>query len=157
MNNSFYTIIIGVAILVIWRRYRSMHRPIKGSGARLIYPMFFMLPGLFLMFNPKVHAEGWEWLVAALLGIILSIPLIWLTDYEMREDRHIYVKKNMGFIFAFVAILAIRFFLRDYMNMLDPETKSALFMMVAFCYIIPWRVASYWKFRTVYQQRSLTQ
>ncbi len=114
-------------------------------------PLLFMLPGLSLMFNSNVHAPAYEWIVAAVLGIVLSIPLIWTTNYEIRDDNQIYAKKNMGFIVAFLAVIVIRFALRNYLSMVDPETLAALFMLVAFSYILPWRIVSFIKFRKLVQ------
>lgn len=114
-----------------------------------------MLPGVFLLFNPSVHAPLYEWFIAVALGLVLSIPLIWTTNYEVRADNQIYAKKNMGFIFAFVAVVAIRFTLRNYLSMIEPQTLGALFMLVAFSYILPWRIVSYMKFRKVALLRSI--
>ncbi|MFC5699737.1 CcdC family protein [Cohnella faecalis] len=147
MGNSFYVTFILIAALVLWRRTRSFYRPIKGDGRRILLPVLFMLPGIALVLNKDVHAPAYEWLVACAIGVALSIPLIWTTEYEVREDKQIYAKKNVGFIVAFVAVLAIRFALRSYLQMIDPQTLSALFMVVAFSYVLPWRIVSFVKFR----------
>lgn len=156
MNSSYYTIILLVAALVLWRRTRSFYKPIRGDGRRLLMPMLFMLPGLSLIMNPEVHAPGYEWVVAACLGLVLSIPLIWTTSYEIREDNQIYAKKNLGFIAAFLAVVAIRFVLRNYLSIIEPQTLAALFMLVAFSYILPWRIVSYIKFRKLFQIQKTT-
>jgi len=41
--SSFYSIVIIVAALVLWRRTRAMYRPIKGNGIRLLIPILFLL------------------------------------------------------------------------------------------------------------------
>jgi membrane protein CcdC involved in cytochrome C biogenesis len=151
MNPSYYTILILVAALVIWRRTRGMFRPIKGNGVRLLVPLLFLLPSIGLILNPKVHVDAWEWLAAAGLGCLLSIPLIWTTNYERRADQQIYAVRNLGFFISFIAVLAIRFILRDYLSAIDKESLTALFLTVAIGYIVPWRIASYLKFRKLYQ------
>ncbi|WP_141505435.1 CcdC family protein [Paenibacillus luteus] len=153
MNESYYVIILLVVGLVLWRRTRSFYRPIRGNGRRILFPLLFMLPGVMLWFDPTVHAPMYEWLIAAVLGAVLSLPLIWTTNYEVRDDNQIYAKKNMGFIVAFIVVVAIRFTLRNYLSSIDPQTLGALFMLVAFSYIVPWRIVSYMKFRKVVQQR----
>ncbi|KIL36555.1 cobalamin biosynthesis protein CbiX [Cohnella kolymensis] len=152
MNNgaSFYFILIVVAALVIWRRTRSMYRPIKGNGRRILFPVVFFFPSISMYFNPAVHVHLMEGVVAVCLGFVLSIPLIWTTNYEVREDNQIYAKKNTAFIFAFMAVLAIRFFLRTHLDTIDPQTLTALFLLVAVSYVVPWRVISYLKFRKIY-------
>ena len=154
MDYSVYTIVIAVALLVIWRRTRGMFRPIKGNGSRLLVPLIFLLPCILMIVNPSAHALAWEWFVAGGFGCLLSLPLILTTNYERRADQQIYAVKNLSFIIAFLAILVIRFLLRDYLSTMDAETKTALFLTVAMGYIVPWRIVSYLKFRKVYQEKN---
>ena len=93
-GSSIYVIIAAIAALVLWRRMRSMYRPIRG------------------------------------IGIVFPIPLIWTTNYEVREDNLIYAQKNWGFIAAFIGILIIRFALRQELSDMDPQALMTLFMMV---------------------------
>lgn len=151
-GNSFYLIIVVIAALVLWRRTRSMYRPIRGSGIRLLIPLLFMLPGVSLIFNLDVYEPAWEYGVALGLGMVLSIPLIWTTNYEVREQNLIYAQKNWGFVVAFIGIVLIRFLLRQELTDMEPQGKMALFMMMAFGYIIPWRIVSFIKFRRVVNQ-----
>lgn len=153
-GSSFYSMVILIAILVIWRRSRSMFRPIRGNGLRLLVPILFILPALSLILNPKAHLEAWEGMAAIGLGLLLSLPLIWTTNYERREDQQIYAVKNIGFIVAFLCILILRFALRSYLSGLGQETVAALFMIVLIGYVLPWRIVSYFKFRKLYEQKS---
>ncbi|MFB7140625.1 CcdC protein domain-containing protein [Gottfriedia sp. NPDC056225] len=153
--SSFYMIVIVIAALVLWRRTRAMYRPIKGNGVRLLLPIFYILiPSIPIILNPAVHAAFWEWICALLFGFILSIPLIWTTNYELRSDQHIYATKNKSFIVFFVMIFIIRFVLRDYLKNLGAETVAALFITIAIAYIIPWRIVSFLKFRGIYNKKN---
>ncbi|MGG1637428.1 CcdC family protein [Paenibacillus sp. NRS-1760] len=156
-GNTFYMMIAFIAVLVIWRRTRSMYRPIRGNGIRLLIPLLFIIPGLSLIINPNVNEPAWAFGIAFGLGVIFSIPLIWTTNYEVRADNLIYSKKNWGFIAAFIGIVFVRFALRQELSDLDPQGKTALFMLVAFGYIIPWRVFSFIKFRRVANQLQLSK
>ncbi|MGO4695640.1 CcdC family protein [Paenibacillus sp. 2TAB26] len=156
-GNTFYMMIAFIAVLVLWRRTRSMYRPIRGNGIRLLIPLLFIIPGLSLIINPNVNEPAWAFGIAFGLGVIFSIPLIWTTNYEVRDDNLIYSKKNWGFIAAFIGIVFIRFALRQELSDLDPQGKTALFMLVAFGYIIPWRVFSFIKFRRVANQLQLSK
>ncbi|MBB6674545.1 CcdC family protein [Cohnella nanjingensis] len=151
-GNNFYVMIAAIAALVLWRRTRSMYRPIRGSGIRMLIPLLFILPGVTFLLNPTANEPAWAFAAAFGLGIVFSIPLIWTTNYEVREDKLIYAEKNWGFIVAFLGILIIRFALRQELSDIDPQGKMALFMMVAFGYLIPWRVVSFIKFRRVVNQ-----
>ncbi|MBP3963891.1 cytochrome c biogenesis protein CcdC [Paenibacillus lignilyticus] len=150
MNPQTITILIVVAGLVIWRRRNSMYRPIKGNGRRILIPLIFLLPAFSLLFNPEFQLPASEWAAAVVAGLLLSIPLILTTNYEVRGDGQIYAKKSIGFMISFVGLLLLRLFMRDYLSDLDPNELSAIFILVAVGYVIPWRVASYIKFRTVY-------
>jgi membrane protein CcdC involved in cytochrome C biogenesis len=150
-SSSFYTIVILITALVFWRRTRAMYRPIKGNGVRLILPILYLMPFCFLLIaNPKVHLAGWAWVCAFAFGFLLSIPLIWTTNYEIRSDHKIYAVKNNNFILLFLIIFIIRFLLRDYFKWLGPDTESALFVTVALGYILPWRIVSFLKFRKLH-------
>ncbi|GMK41933.1 cobalamin biosynthesis protein CbiX [Paenibacillus sp. CCS19] len=146
---ELYTIVLIIAALVLFRSTRSFYRPIRGNGVRLLLPLVYMLPATYVLMNPEAHATSKEWLAAAAIGLVLSLPLIWTTQYEVRSDNQIYAKRNMWFIVSFLAILAVRFVLRTSIQDIDSQTLSALFVTVAFCYVIPWRVVSYIKFRMV--------
>ena len=147
-SSSFYMIVILIAALVLWRRTRAMYRPIKGNGIRLLLPVLYLMPLCFLLIaNPKVHLAGWAWFCAFAFGFLLSIPLIWTTNYEIRSDHKIYAVKHNGFIFSFLIVFIIRFLLRDYFKWLGPDTEGALFVTVALGYIFPWRIVSFLKFR----------
>lgn len=153
-SSSFYLIVILIAALVLWRRTRAMYRPIKGNGVRLLLPILYLLiPCVPIILNPKVQALSWEWVMAFAFGLLLSVPLIWTTNYELRSDQHIYAVKNRSFIIAFLVILIIRFLFRDYLKWLGPETVGALFVTIALGYILPWRIVSFLKFRKLYSSQ----
>ncbi|WP_127532822.1 cytochrome c biogenesis protein CcdC [Paenibacillus kobensis] len=154
-SGEFITLVIVIAALVLFRTMRSVHRPIRGSGIRLLLPIIYMLPGAYLIMNPKAHAPSYEWLAAIGIGILLSIPLIWTTNYEVREDKQVYAQRNRGFIIAFLAVLAIRFLMRAYISDIDPDTLAALFITVAFSYALTWRIVSFLKFRKVARLRGV--
>jgi len=124
-----------------------MRRPIRGNGIRLLIPLLFLLPLIALAFNQNVHEPAWAYMAAFGLGIALSIPLIWTTHYEVREDNRIYARKNWGFVAAFLGIVIIRFALRQELSGMDPADSMALFVTVALGYIIPWRIVSFIRFR----------
>jgi len=150
MDYSVYGIVILVAVLIIWRRTRGMYRPIQGNGFRLLRPLFFLIPCLFLIMNPKAHAPVWEWFAAIGIGGLLSLPLILTTNYERRDDQQIYTVKSMGFFVSFICVLAVRFILRNYLSGIDQETMYSLFMTVLIGYVVPWRIVSYLKYRKLY-------
>ncbi|REE81526.1 membrane protein CcdC involved in cytochrome C biogenesis [Paenibacillus taihuensis] len=154
MNGApIYVMIAAIAVLVLWRRTRSMYRPVRGNGYRILVPLLFMIPAVTLFFNPDVNEPAWAFAGAFGLGVIFSIPLIWTTNYEVRADDQIYTQKNWGFIAAFVGIVIVRFALRQQFSDMNPQNLMALFVMVAMGYLVPWRIVSFIKFRRLFKDR----
>ncbi|HDR7600675.1 TPA: cytochrome c biogenesis protein CcdC [Bacillus mycoides] len=152
-TSSLITVFLCVALLIFWRRYRSMYKPIKGTGKRILWPLLFLTPGILLFFGP-VHPAILQVTIAASIGVIFAIPLIFLTNYERREDGNIYTKKNAAFLITFIGIVILRYSSRQYIVGLDPQIIGLLFYVVAVSYIIPWRIACYIKFRKVWRGNS---
>ncbi|MCQ6567054.1 cytochrome c biogenesis protein CcdC [Bacillus mycoides] len=152
-TSSLITVFLCVALLIFWRRYRSMYKPIKGTGKRILWPLLFLTPGILLFFGP-VHPAIVQVNIAASIGVIFAIPLIFLTNYERREDRNIYTKKSAAFLITFIGIVILRYGSRQYIVDLDQQTIGLLFYVVAVSYIIPWRIACYIKFRKVWRENN---
>ncbi|MHC0038354.1 cytochrome c biogenesis protein CcdC [Pseudoneobacillus sp. C159] len=159
MNGSNGSIIFGIMFLVfgliIWRRIKESHRPIKGSGIRILLPILSLVPVLYIFSQPPLQLTIWEIGVAASLGVLLAIPLVMTTNYEIRQDGQIYAQKNKSFFIALVAVLAIRIVARQYISEMDPASLSMLFITVAFSYITIWRTASFVKFKMVKQSHAI--
>ncbi|EJQ94274.1 hypothetical protein IGW_01994 [Bacillus cereus ISP3191] len=152
-TSSLITVFLCIALLVFWRRYRSMHRPIKGSGKCILWPLLFLTPGIIWFFGP-VHPAILQVSIAVLIGVLFAVPLIVLTNYEQREDGNIYTKKSAAFLITFIALIILRYGSRRYIVDLDQQTIGLLFYVVAVSYIIPWRIACYIKFRKVWRGNS---
>jgi membrane protein CcdC involved in cytochrome C biogenesis len=150
MDYSIIIIGLVVAGLIIWRRTRSMYRPIHGKGYRILVPLFFLIPGVSFLFSQPVEVAPWEWWAAVGVGVALSLPLIWTTNYERREDKQIYAVRNKGFFISFIAIVAFRLLLRDYLVTLDEQATTMLVLTMAIGYLIPWRIVSFLKFRKLH-------
>ncbi|MDM5267905.1 CcdC family protein [Bacillus wiedmannii] len=152
-TSSLITVFLCIALLIFWRRYRSMYKPIKGTGIRILWPLLFLTPGVLWFFGP-VHPAILQVTIAASIGVIFAIPLIFLTNYERREDGNIYTKKSVAFLITFIARVVLRYGSRQYIVDLDQQTIGLLFYIVAVSYIIPWRIACYVKFRKVWRENS---
>ncbi|HDR7677206.1 cytochrome c biogenesis protein CcdC [Bacillus wiedmannii] len=152
-TSSLITVFLCIALLIFWRRYRSMYKPIKGTGIRILWPLLFLTPGVLWFFGP-VHLAILQVTIAASIGVIFAIPLIFLTNYERREDGNIYTKKSVAFLITFIALVVLRYGSRQYIVDLDQQTIGLLFYVVAVSYIIPWRIACYVKFRKVWRENS---
>ncbi|HDR7483475.1 TPA: cytochrome c biogenesis protein CcdC [Bacillus toyonensis] len=152
-TSSLITVFVCIALLIFWRRYRSMYKPIKGTGKRILWPLLFLTPGIIWFFGP-VHPAILQVVLAACIGILFAVPLIILTNYERRDDGNIYTKKSTAFLITFIALVVLRYGSRQYIVDLDPQTIGLLFNVVAVSYIIPWRIACYIKFRKVWRENN---
>ncbi|MGV3287412.1 CcdC family protein [Bacillus wiedmannii] len=152
-TSSLITVFLCIALLIFWRRYRSMYKPIKGTGIRILWPLLFLTPGVLWFFGP-VHPAILQVTIAASIGVIFAIPLVFLTNYERREDGNIYTKKSVAFLITFIALVVLRYGSRQYIVDLDQQTIGLLFYVVVVSYIIPWRIACYIKFRKVWRENS---
>lgn len=152
-TSSLITMFLCIALLILWRRYRSMHKPIRGNGKRILLPLLFLSPGILMFFGPT-HPAMLYISFAILFGFLFAIPLIILTNYERREDGNIYTKKIVAFLITFIGIVILRYGSRQYIIDLDQQTIGLLFYVVAISYIVPWRIACYVKFRKVVRTAS---
>ncbi|MBE7150395.1 cytochrome c biogenesis protein CcdC [Bacillus mycoides] len=152
-TSSLITVFLCVTLLIFGRRYRSMYKPIKGKGKRILWPLLFLTPGIILFFGP-VHPAILQVTIAVFIGALFAAPLIFLTNYERREDGNIYTKKSAAFLITFIGIVILRYGSRQYIVDLDQQTIGLLFYVVAISYIIPWRIACYIKFRKVLRENN---
>jgi membrane protein CcdC involved in cytochrome C biogenesis len=150
MQYGMYTMILVIFGLVLWRRTRAMVRPIKGSGMRILLPLLYMSPALSVVIQPSVHMTSIEIVVSVIFGIVLSVPLIYTTGYEIREDGKIYAKKSIGFVIALICVFIIRRLVNNFLPHIDALTLNALSIISLFVYIGLWRIISYTKFKKVY-------
>jgi membrane protein CcdC involved in cytochrome C biogenesis len=150
MHYGMYAMILVIFGLVLWRRTRAMVHPIKGSGMRILLPLLYMSPALSVVMQPSVHMTSIEIVVSVIFGIVLSVPLIYTTGYEIREDGKIYAKKSIGFVIALICVFIIRRLVNNFLPHIDALTLNALSIISLFVYIGLWRIISYTKFKKVY-------
>lgn len=150
MHYEMYAIFLVIFGFIFWRRTRAMVRPIKGSGVRILLPLLYMSPALAVVTQPTVHMTSIEIVVAVTFGIILSIPLIYTTGYEVREDGNIYARKSIGFVIALISVFIIRRLVNYFVPDIDFLTLNALSIISLFVYVGLWRIISFTKFKKVY-------
>ncbi|WP_026573909.1 cytochrome c biogenesis protein CcdC [Bacillus sp. UNC438CL73TsuS30] len=152
---AMYGIMVVIMGLVFWSRTRAMVRPIQGSGIRILLPVLYILPGFYALSSLPLQLKISEMAVASFIGLLLAVPLMLTTNYEIRQDGKIYAQKNKTFFIALVAVVAIRIILRQFISGLDPASLTMLFLTVAFSYIVPWRMVSFVKYRKAKQAQAL--
>ncbi|MEI7026442.1 CcdC family protein [Paenibacillus sp. y28] len=132
------TLLGGTAVLLF--RIRSSNRPM--TVPRIIMPPIGMSTGFIMFASPLVHIP-WSWAIAAFLAGLLffAYPLIRTSRLE-RKDGQIYMKQSKMFMLILFGLLVIRLVLHDVVqsHVSIPQT-GALFFLLAFGMIGPWRLA----------------
>jgi membrane protein CcdC involved in cytochrome C biogenesis len=152
-----FIIVMGLILLMMIRRLKSMQKPISKGGLSILYPLlvyllFVILAGSQLFIDRSgalvlPHLPMLEILTAVALGSILATPILLTTNYELREDQ-VYVKKSKTFIYIILALLVLRIALKSILYSLIPVTDQlVLTFIMATVYVTIWRVGSFVKFR----------
>lgn len=135
-----------MALLSVFVRTRSASRPVTVRG--ILLPPLGMSTGFIMFLFPFTHIP-WSWAIAAWLAgaLLFSLPLIAGTRFETSGDQ-VYVRKSKSFAVILLVLLSLRLLLHSYVERYVslPQT-GALFFMLAFGMILPWRLAMLYRYR----------
>ncbi|KRE56792.1 CcdC protein domain-containing protein [Paenibacillus sp. Soil750] len=150
MNSTVSMIISALIFFFILRGQLSgMSKPLKKSGITLLLPILYISTSLMQLFDPSLHIHEGQVIIALLIGIIVSIPLIVTTNFEVRDNGNTYIKRNKTVFVLLIVIFALRFLAIATINSIDPSTLSFMCNLMTFGYIATWRIISFIKFRGV--------
>lgn len=128
----------GLTLIIL--RIRAGKQPT--SLRKIVMPPLGMATG-FIMFAFSATHIPWVWGLSAFLTgmLIFAFPLIVTTRLE-RVESEIYVRRSKAFIFIMLTLFIIRLSLHGVVEkyMSIPQT-GAIFYLLAFGMIIPWRLA----------------
>ncbi len=134
-----------MATMVILVRMRSAKRPV--SARSIILPPVFMSTGFAMFFFPGTTTPLTYDLVAFFVGIVLSIPLIVTSKFEI-VGQDVYLKRSKLFLIILLGLLTIRFIMKLWVNdAFTPLQTAGLFFVLAYGMIVPWRVAMLYMYR----------
>ncbi|WP_282941042.1 cytochrome c biogenesis protein CcdC [Paenibacillus sp. RC67] len=155
--NPQMTVTIGAAMaagMAMLFRMRASNKAVNPK--KLLIPPFAMSTG-FLMFVVPMTRIPLSWgIVIFLVGATLfAYPLIRSSQMEVRNGG-IYLKRSKVFIFILVGLLVIRILLRQFIEQYVtlPQT-GAIFFLLAFGMLLPWRLAMYVQFRKLQPVKNL--
>lgn len=140
-----------MAVLAIFVRSRAGRRPV--SAAAIIMPPLGMSTGFLMFISPYFHLPvSWALIALGAGAVLFSYPLITSSKLEYREGA-IYVRRSKTFIFVLLGLLCLRIALHTYIerHISIPQT-GALFFLLAFGSIVPWRLSMLRQFRRLKQQ-----
>ena len=98
---------------------------------------------------PYFRLTGTEILESLVLGVLFSTVLIWTSRFEVKGSE-IYMKRSKAFPIILISLLVIRTVIKIFIsNEIDPGEIAGMFFLLAFCMIVPWRLAMYYKYKKV--------
>lgn len=137
-----------MALSVIVIRLQAAKKP--ASIMKIIMPPIGMSTGFFMFLFPVMRVS-WFWALGAFLfGVIfLAYPLIATSKFHVMDGK-IYLRRSKAFIWILLILLAVRLILHSYIEdyITVPQT-GAVFFVLAFGMLLPWRIAMYRGYRKV--------
>ncbi|HBY82711.1 CcdC protein domain-containing protein [Staphylococcus sp.] len=137
--------LMGAVVIVI--RMKAQKFPVNEK--KIILPPFFMATGALMYVIPYFRLTGIEILESFVLGVLFSTVLIWTSRFEVKGSE-IYMKRSKAFPIILISLLVIRTVIKIFIsNGIDPGEIAGMFFLLAFCMIVPWRLAMYYKYKKV--------
>lgn len=139
--------IVGAAAVLVWR-IRETRSPV--TARKLLLPPLGMSTG-FGMFAVPAMRVPWLWGFGAFAcgALLLSYPLI-ATSTLTREGEHVMLKRSRAFLGILLALVALRLALRQWVEqVVSPPQTAALFFILAFGMLLPWRVTMFLRYRAL--------
>ncbi|GEP83545.1 membrane protein [Staphylococcus piscifermentans] len=135
--------IMGAVVIVV--RMKAQQFPVNEK--KLILPPIFMSTGALMFVVPYFRLNGMEIIEAIILGVLFSTVLIWTSHFEVKGSE-IYMKRSKAFPIILISLLVIRTFIKVIVsNQIDPGQLAGMFFLLAFCMILPWRIAMLMKYK----------
>lgn len=136
---------MGVVVIIV--RMKAQNFPVNEK--KIILPPFFMATGALMYVVPYFRLSGMEMLECLILGLLFSTVLIWTSRFEVKGSE-IFMKRSKAFPVILISLLLIRTLIKIFIsNKIDPGELAGMFFLLAFCMIVPWRLAMLYKYKKV--------
>lgn len=143
-----FAFLMGVVVIIV--RMKAQNFPVNEK--KIILPPFFMATGALMYVVPYFRLSGMEMLECLILGVLFSTVLIWTSRFEVKGSE-IYMKRSKAFPVILISLLLIRTLIKIFIsNRIDPGELAGMFFLLAFCMIVPWRLAMLYKYKKVKKQ-----
>ncbi len=153
LGTSAIASVVGLLGVLAWR-IREGRSAV--TVRKIIIPPLGMATG-FSMFVVPAFRVPLTWALAAFaVGMVaLAYPLL-LTSRLVRDGDTIMMRRSNAFFLVVIALAAIRFFARGYLDtILSLQQSAALFFVLAFGMIVRWRMRMLFEYRSLVAQPSL--
>lgn len=140
-----FAFLMGIGVIIV--RMKAQQFPVNEK--KIILPPFFMATGALMYVVPYFRLTGTEILECIIMGLLFSTILIWTSRFEI-QGSEIYMKRSKAFPIILISLLLIRTVIKIFIsNQIDPGEIAGMFFLLAFCMIVPWRIAMLYKFKKV--------
>ncbi|MGL4521998.1 MAG: CcdC family protein [Bacilli bacterium] len=113
------------------------------SAKKILLPPLFMSSGALMYIIPQFRLSSVEIGEAIILGLIFSIPLIRTSKFEVKNGE-IYLQRSKAFVFVLLGLIVVRTAIKFlFADSIDAGEISGMSWLLAFCMIVPWRIAMY--------------
>ena len=146
------TTLAGAAVVFSWR-LRETSRPI--DARKILIPPLGMSTGLAMFLYPPTRIP-WSWAAAAFLvgALILCYPLVRTSGLARRGDE-VMMRRSPAFLWILAGLLAVRLLARAWVERyVSPLQTGAIFFLLAFGMILPWRLLMYLEYRRLVGPRA---
>jgi membrane protein CcdC involved in cytochrome C biogenesis len=139
-----------MGILALFVRMKAAKKPT--NARKIILPPLFMSSGALMYIEPQFRLSGLEMTEAAIVGVVFSLLLIKTSKFEIR-DNDIYLKRSKAFMIILMGLLIVRLALKSILSAtIDFGELSGMFFFLAYCMIVPWRIAMYLDYKKLFRQ-----
>ncbi|MBA1354431.1 CcdC family protein [Staphylococcus cohnii] len=137
--------LMGIGVIVV--RMKAQQYPVNEK--KIILPPFFMATGALMYVVPYFRLTGMEIIECIVLGVLFSTILIWTSRFET-SGSEVYMKRSKAFPIILISLLLIRTIMKIFIsNKIDPGEIGGMFFLLAFCMIVPWRLAMLYQYKKV--------
>ena len=139
--------LVGAAAVLAWR-VRETQRPV--TARKIIIPPLGMSTGFCMFAYPPTRIPpSWGLLAFATGALLLSYPLV-KTSRLRREGEHVMLQRSRAFLAILLLLVAVRFAARAYVERyVTPLQTGAIFFVLAFGMILPWRLLMYREYKRI--------
>lgn len=155
LNAQWISSIIAVcmAFIVIAVRLKASQKPT--NARKILIPPLGMSTGFLMFIAPQTHVPWHYAVLAFLVGLLFAYPLI-ASSRMFAEGEDVYLKRSPAFILVLLGLLVLRMVLHSYVEkyVSIPQT-GALFFILAFGMLLPWRIAMFMEYRKLSRKMEL--
>ncbi|KPV44794.1 hypothetical protein AN477_05720 [Alicyclobacillus ferrooxydans] len=143
-----------MALIVIVVRLKASQKPT--NARKILIPPLGMSTGFLMFVAPQTHMPWHYAVLAFLVGCLFAYPLI-ASSRMFVDGNDVYLKRSPAFILVLLGLLVLRIVLHTYVEQYVTIVQTgAIFFILAFGMLLPWRIAMFMEYRKLSRQRDLS-